>query len=66
MEYTYRSDEQLPSYMNADQLGAYLGISRASAYTLLHSEGFPTIRIGKRLMVSSKKLLEWIEEHTAK
>ena len=66
MEYRYQSEEELPCYMNADQLGAFLGISRASAYTLMHMEGFPTTRIGKRLMVSSKRLLEWLEEQTEK
>ena len=52
--------------MNADQVAAYLGISRAGAYVLMHSEGFPMIRINKRMLVASKKLLEWIENNTTK
>ena len=37
--------------MNADQLAEILGISRAGAYQLLHQEGFPTLHIGKRMLV---------------
>jgi len=65
MEYIYQSEDQLPAYMNADQVAAYLGISRASAYILFHAEGFPVVRINKRMLVASKKLLEWIENNTA-
>ena len=42
-----------------------LGISRAGAYQLLHSEGFPTLRICKRMLVPRDKLAEWIEKNTA-
>ena len=66
MEHIYHTEVQLPVYMNADQIAAYLGISRAGAYVLMHSEGFPMIRINKRMLVASKKLLEWIENNTTK
>ena len=41
-----------------------LGISRAGAYQLLNTETFPTLRIGKRLLVPRDKLVEWIEQNT--
>ena len=62
----YQSAEQLPCNLNAEQVAAYLGFSRSQAYTLMHAEGFPTIRIGKRMLVSREKFLEWLENHTAK
>ena len=37
-----------------------LSISRANAYTLMHSKGFPTIRIGKRMVVHRDKLIDWM------
>ena len=46
---TYTSLDQLPITLRADELAAVLGISRAGAYTLMRSKGFPTIFIGKRL-----------------
>ena len=66
MEHIYHTEVQLTVYINADQVAAYLGISRAGAYVLMHSEGFPMIRINKRMLVASKKLLEWIENNTTK
>ena len=61
----YTSLDQLPITLSANQLAQVLGISRANAYTLMHSKGFPTIQIGKRMVVPKNKLIEWMEEQTA-
>ena len=45
---------------NSDILASVLSISRANAYTLMHSKGFPTIRIGKRMVVHRDKLIDWM------
>ena len=50
--------------LNANQLATALGISRAGAYQLLNTATFPTLRIGKRLLVPRDKLVEWIEQNT--
>lgn len=55
------SYDQLPLMLNADQLSEALGISRAGAYELMHSKGFPTLRIGKRMMVSKDQFIGWID-----
>ena len=62
METTYTSYNQLPLSLNANDIAAVLGISRANAYTLMHSKGFPTIKIGKRMTVPKDKLIEWIDK----
>ena len=49
--------ENLPAVLNANQLAAALGISRAGAYQLLNTGTFPTLRIGKRLLVPKDKLI---------
>ena len=36
--------------------------SSANAYTLMHSKDFPTITIGKRMIVPKDKLLAWMDE----
>ena len=59
---TYTSLEQLPLALSADDVAQVLGISRANAYTLMHSKGFPTIKIGKRMTVPKDKLIEWIDK----
>jgi excisionase family DNA binding protein len=62
MKQIYTSIDQLPIVLTADQLAQALGISRAGAYQLMHSKGFPTIRIGKRMVVPKEQLLVWMEE----
>ena len=62
MSTNYNSYEQLPLALNAEEVAQVLGISRANAYTLMHSESFPTLVIGKRLVVPRDRLLVWMEE----
>ena len=54
----------VPAVLNAMQVAKYLGISKQGAYNLMNSESFPTLRVGKRLLVSSDRFLEWIEKHS--
>ena len=56
--------QNLPFTLNAQQVADVLGIAKNSAYTLMHSEGFPTIHIGKRLLVPKDKLLQWVDMQT--
>ena len=60
MKGNYTSFEQLPLFLTAEDLAKLLNISRGGAYSLMHSGGFPTMRIGKKMMVSKDKLMEWI------
>ena len=60
METTYSSYNQLPLSLNANDIAAVLGISRANAYTLMRAKGFPTIFIGKRMIVPRDKFIEWM------
>ena len=61
METTYTSYTQLPLSLNANDIAAVLGISRANAYTLMRAKGFPTIFIGKRMIVPRDKFIEWLD-----
>ena len=58
----FTSKDQLPLTLNAEQVGRYLNISRAGAYALFHSEGFPCIRLGKRMLVQRDAFLRWLDE----
>ena len=62
MKNVYTHYDQLPQVLNADQLASFLNISRANAYTLLHRHDFPTIKLGKRMMVQKDKLLAWLDK----
>ena len=54
----------IPAILNANELAQFLGISRAGAYQLLHMERFPTLKIGKRLLVPRDKLMAWIDRQS--
>ena len=54
--------QSLPFTLNAQQVADILGIAKNSAYTLMHSEGFTTIHIGRRLVVPKEKLPQWMDD----
>lgn len=39
-----------------------LGISKSRMYELVRSDGFPSLKIGKRILVSIKGLEHWVEK----
>ena len=57
----YHSLEELPLMMNMTDVAAVLGISRAGAYKLAHNADFPAFQIGRRIVVSREKFLEWLD-----
>ena len=40
-------------------VASVLGISRAGAYELVRSDGFPALRIGSRIIVPKEKFIDW-------
>lgn len=48
--------------MSVEEMGAELGISRPLAYELAKREGFPAIRIGRRIRISRDGLQRWVLE----
>ena len=63
---TFKSYEDLPLMLSVPEMGAALGISRAVAYELARSEGFPALRIGTRIVIPKDKLQEWVDKQTEK
>jgi len=49
--------------LTINDLADELSISRTSAYQLIHRADFPTLRIGKKILIPRKLLNEWIAEH---
>ena len=60
----YKSYDDLPLFLNARMVAEALGIASASGYELLHQEGFPSLRIGNRLVVPKEKFIRWVDEQT--
>lgn len=62
----FKSYEELPLMLSVPEMAAALGISRAGAYELARSEGFPALRIGNRIVIPKDKLQEWVDKQIEK
>jgi excisionase family DNA binding protein len=49
--------DPLPPTLTVEQAGEFLGISRSAAYRAVSSGELPSVRIGRRLLVPTAKLL---------
>lgn len=63
-EAIYKSYEELPLFLNAALVAKTLGIAPSSAYELMHETGFPTLRVGNRIVVPKEKFIEWVMRST--
>ena len=60
----FRSYEELPLMLSGPEMAAALGISRAGAYELVRTEGFPALKIGSRIVIPKDELQEWVKRNT--
>ena len=60
----YTSYDDLPLMLSVAEVAAVLGISRAGAYELTRSSGFPALKIGSRIVVPKDKFLAWIDANS--
>ena len=50
--------------VTVDDLCDLLQVSRPTAYSLVHKDGFPVIRVGRRYLIPRAGLDRWLEEQT--
>lgn len=43
-----------------------LGVSASKMYQIAKIKGFPTVQVGKRILVSAKGLERWVEDQAEK
>ena len=48
--------------LSVSQVADVLGIGRTNAYELVKEKGFPSLKIGSRIVIPRDKLIQWIEE----
>ena len=60
----YTNYNDLPLMLSVPDVTSVLGISRAGAYELVRSDGFPLLRIGSRIVVPKEKFIDWINTNT--
>ena len=59
-----RSYADLPLFLNAHLVAQVLGVSISTAYEVMHEPGFPTLRVGSRMVVPKEKFMQWAEEQS--
>ena len=52
--------------INTKEAAQMLGVSLPTMYELVHIEGFPSIRVGKKILVSVEGLRNWVNERSGK
>ena len=62
-EAKFKNYDDLPLMLSVPDLTEALGISRAHAYELVKSEGFPALHIGNRILVPKEELIAWIKDN---
>ena len=62
---TYKSFDDLPLMLSVPEVANLLGISRAGAYELVKTDGFPSLTIGSRIIIPRDKFIAWIDEKSS-
>ena len=63
-ESIHKSYDDLPLFLNAKLVAQVLGVSISTAYEVMHEPGFPTLRVGSRMVVPKEKFIRWVEEQS--
>ena len=61
-----RKEQMGKTTMSVQELSAQMGISLPKAYELVKSPGFPTIRIGTRILIPVDAYKEWLLRNSAR
>ena len=59
-----KSYDDLPLFLNAKLVAQVLGVSISTAYEVMHEPGFPTLRVGSRMVVPKEKFMQWAEKQS--
>lgn len=57
-------DTATPELLTIKEMAKVLAVGKNTAYELIHAQTIPVIWIGKRMRVSRRALLEWIEKES--
>ena len=60
----YTNYDELPLLLSVKQLVDLMGVSDSTIYELIQEDDFPSLRIGKRIVVPKEELRKWISAHT--
>ena len=56
-----KETQKLPPLLTPQALSEVLGVPISFCYTLARSKGFPSFRVGKKWLIATDKLMNWID-----
>ena len=65
IETKYKSYDELPLMLSVIDVAEVLGISRAGAYALVKSAGFPSLSVGSRIIVPKEEFVSWVKRQSS-
>ena len=63
-ESKYKSYDELPLMLSVTDMAEVLGISRAGAYELVKTEGFPYLSVGSRIIIPKDEFISWVKRQS--
>ncbi len=60
----YTNFSELPLVLNMHQAAEVLGISSSGMYELSRIEGFPSFKVGKRVLILRDAMKAWLEQQS--
>jgi excisionase family DNA binding protein len=54
------ASDNLPLVLNVEEVAKIMHVSRQTAYELVHSQGFPAVRVGRCIRVPREAFLTWL------
>ena len=59
----YKNYDELPVTFGVTELAKILNISRNKAYEIIKEESFPKYYIGRKIIISKKHFLLWMDKN---
>ena len=60
----YYDYDELPLFLNAENVADVLGVAQSTAYELMHEKDFPAMNIGSRIVVPKEHFIKWVNQST--
>lgn len=60
----YYDYDELPLFLNAENVADVLGVSQSTAYELMHEKDFPAMNVGSRIVVPKEHFIKWVNQST--
>ena len=59
-----KSFDELPMFLNAEDISEALGIAISTTYELMKQKGFPSLKIGRRYVVERENFIQWVQKNS--